>query len=82
MGDSCSAEQAELIVKQVLPSGCVWIMPDGNKAGEQCAASVLTKVSPQRFCRWIKLDETLQPTDYTSEELWALVGSMQEGNEA
>jgi len=56
-------------------------MPDGNKAGEQCAASVLTQVSPQRFCRWIKLDEKLQPTDYTSEELWALVGSMQEGNE-
>lgn len=82
MGDSCSAEQAELIVQQVLPSGCVWVMPDGNKAGDQCAASVLTQVSPKRFCRWIKLEEKLQPTDYTSEELWALVGSMQEGNEA
>jgi DNA primase len=69
MGADCSERQAELIVSLVKPAGRVWLMPDGNEAGERCAQSVLLKVSPYRFTRWVKLDEEKQPTDLSAEQL-------------
>jgi hypothetical protein len=44
-------------------------MPDGNEAGERCAQSLLSKVSPYRFVRWVKLGENKQPTDLSAEQL-------------
>src|SRR6202042_134062 len=41
MGSSCSKKQAELIIDLLKPDGKVWLMPDGNAAGIQCALSVL-----------------------------------------
>ena len=64
MGADCSERQAELIVSLVEPSGRVWIVPDGDDAGERHALSLLRLVSPHRFVRWIKLEAGKQPTDY------------------
>jgi DNA primase len=73
MGGSCSDEQATPIVDALEPGGCVWVMPDGDEAGDRCAEAVLRVVSPHRSVRWAKLAPGKQPTDYTPEELAAVV---------
>jgi DNA primase len=69
MGADCSEKQAELIVSLVKPDGRVWIVSDGDKAGERFAHSVLFQVAPHRLTRWIKLESDRQPTDLTAEDL-------------
>jgi hypothetical protein len=69
MGSSCSEEQSKLIVNATLPHARIWIMPDGNQAGIQCAHSVFEEVAPYRFVRWIRLEPTEQPTDIPPEQL-------------
>jgi DNA primase len=68
MGD-CSERQAELIVSLVKPDGHVWIAPDGDKAGERHAQTLLSLVSPHRFMRWVKMADGKQPTDLSRDEL-------------
>ncbi len=68
MGD-CSEEQAGLIVSLVKPDGRVWIMPDGDKAGNRYAETMLRLISPHRFMRWVKLPDSKQPTDLSREQL-------------
>jgi DNA primase len=72
MGSTCSPEQARLIVDAVVPDGSVWVFTDGDEAGQDCAASILTQVSPHRFCRWVKLEKG-QPTDCTPGDLAKLL---------
>jgi DNA primase len=74
MGADCSETQAKIIVDLVKPNGKVWVIPDGNEAGERCAKSVLEQVSPYRFCRWVRLTDDQQPTDFPPDELVALFG--------
>ena len=69
MGADCSPEQAELIVALVKPGGMVWIMPDGDKAGERHAQTLLTLISPHRAMRWLKLADGKQPTNLSGDEL-------------
>ena len=69
MGADCSERQAELIVSLVKPDGHVWIAPDGDKAGERHAQTLLTLLSPHRFMRWVKMADGRQPTDLSGEEL-------------
>jgi DNA primase len=69
MGADCSERQAELIVSLVKPAGRVWLVPDGNDAGERCAQSLLLKVSPHRLVRWVKMAADKQPTDLSAEKL-------------
>ena len=69
MGADCSERQAELVVSLVKPSGTVWVMTDGNSAGERCALSLLRQISPYRLMRWVKLTEDKQPTDLSREQL-------------
>jgi len=69
MGADCSEKQAELIVSLVKPNGRVWIAPDGDKAGERHAQTLLTLISPHCFMRWVKMDEGRQPTDLSVEHL-------------
>src|ERR1039458_607258 len=69
MGADCSERQAEILVSLVKPGGMVWIMPDGDKAGERHAQTLLTLVSPHRAVRWLKLDDGKQPTDLSGEKL-------------
>jgi DNA primase len=69
MGADCSEKQAELIVSLVKPGGKVWIMSDGDKAGERHAQVLLTLISPHRAVRWLKLADGRQPTDLSWEQL-------------
>jgi len=75
MGADCSDQQAELVVGLVKPDGRVWLLPDGDAAGERFAQSFLLKVSPHRFVRWVKLGANKQPTDYTAHEANLLLAS-------
>lgn len=68
MGSSCSEEQGEIIVDLVKPDGRVWLIPDGNNAGRQCALSALAQLSPHRFMRWIQLSADEQPTDVLTQD--------------
>lgn len=74
MGAECSDEQAELIASMVPPDGHVWVIPDGDKAGERYAQSILAQISPHRFVRWVKLDDGQQPTDLSKDEFKARFG--------
>lgn len=74
MGADCSDAQAALIVSSVKPDGRVWLLPDGDEAGERLAESLLMKISPHRFVRWVKLAEAKQPTDMSSAVLKSLKG--------
>jgi DNA primase len=65
MGSSCSKEQAHAIIDLVQAGGRVWVFPDGDAAGEQCAQSMLVQLSPHRWTRWVKLTEGAQPTHCT-----------------
>jgi len=69
MGAEVSEEQLELIVSLVKPSGRVWLLSDGDKAGERFVELLLCEVSPHRFVRWIKPVEGQQPTDLSAEQL-------------
>src|SRR5579862_5307441 len=69
MGSDCSEKQVELIFSLVKPDGRVWIVPDGDKAGERYAQTLLSLISPHRFVRWVRLDKDRQPTDLTAEKL-------------
>jgi len=71
MGADCSDEQAALLISLVKPTGRVWMISDGDPAGERFALSVLTKISPHRFIRWVKCNEGKQPTDLMGEQLKA-----------
>jgi len=67
MGADCSEKQAELIVSSVKPNGRAWILPDGDKAGDRHAHSLLAQIAPHRSVRWLKLDSDRQPTDYPAD---------------
>ena len=77
MGASCSERQATLLVDLLQPSGRLWVMPDGDDAGEKCACNVLSAVAPLRFVRWVKLEENQEPEDLGPEALEALFGPPQ-----
>ena len=73
MGSDCSDEQAALIVSLVKPDGRVWAFSDGDPAGERQGIAVLSKVSPHRFVRWVRLVEGMQPTNYSAVQLKAFM---------
>jgi DNA primase len=73
MGDSCSEEQANIIVNRVREDGRVWLMPDADPGGDLCGQSVVKLVAPHRFIRWIRLRAGEQPTGCSGEELSALL---------
>jgi DNA primase len=69
MGAACSEEQARLIVSLVKPGGRIWIMSDGDPAGDRFATAALAQVSRHRLVRWVKLGARKQPTDLPGEAL-------------
>jgi DNA primase len=69
MGASCSEQQAKEIASLVHPRGSVWLISDGDTAGERWAKETLALVAQSRFCRWVRLPEKTQPTDMSPEEL-------------
>ncbi len=64
MGWVMSDEQAAIVESLLAPDGRVWLVSDGDEAGDRCAEEVLPLVSQRRFIKWLKLDEGKQPTDY------------------
>ena len=69
MGSSCSHEQGQMIANLTTEDGRVWLLPDGDDAGDRCAESLLTEVGKHRFIRWVSLEDGEQPTDLSLEEL-------------
>jgi len=66
MGWTCSEDQAHIISKLVLESGRIWLVSDGDEAGNRCGQSVFDQIGSQRFIRRLKLNDGKQPTDYPS----------------
>jgi DNA primase len=69
MGGSCSDEQANLIAAI---AARVWIMSDGDDAGENCAESLWQRLGTRLHCRHVKLDRGRQPTDVPKDDLHRL----------
>ncbi|MEM9754017.1 MAG: toprim domain-containing protein [Planctomycetota bacterium] len=69
MGSSISDEQAEIVLSGTKPTARIVFMPDGDDAGTRCATELFDKLGKHRWCRWLKLPDGTQPTDYTSEQL-------------
>lgn len=69
MGADCSERQAEIITSLVKPGGKVWVLSDGDPAGERFATATVLKVSLHRFTRWVRLVAGTQPTDLSAEKL-------------
>lgn len=63
MGESCSDEQADLIVSKTAEDGTVWVVPPGTEGGECLALELFRKVAPRRAVRWVKLGAGRKPTD-------------------
>lgn len=73
MGSSCSPEQAELIENVLDNDARVVFLTDGDDAGAACAVSLFREFGHRRFCRWVKLDNGLQPTDLSELQLSLLL---------
>jgi DNA primase len=70
MGSSCSIEQAALL------TSCaerLWIMGDGDEAGQKFVDRVWRAAGSAAHCRQVTMEEGKQPTDLTGEELAAIL---------
>ena len=73
MGSSCSEDQAKLIMEKIKPSGTVWLMPDGDKAGEDCACQLFQFIAPYYRVKWVQLSKGIDPEDCSTEQLKQLL---------
>jgi DNA primase len=73
MGSSCGERQAELLIDLLVPSGCLWIMTDGDPAGRRCGSEIMTLVAPSRSVRWVRLEEGQQPDNLMPDDLSRLL---------
>lgn len=69
MGSSCSIEQRQLILDLLDEDGRLWVMTDEDDAGQALANDLLHHLASRRWCRWVRFEPGLQPTDLTGEEL-------------
>ena len=69
MGSECSVTQIDLIISMTNYRSRVWVMPNGDIAGDSFAESVVCRVSPYRFIRWVRLEDNQQPTDLSEADL-------------
>ena len=73
MGAACSDEQASKLVSLTSPNGRLWIFTDGDSAGMRCAKSILIQIAPHRFARWIKIEGSIQSTEFAPSALRDLI---------
>lgn len=73
MGSNAAARQKDLLHDLLGPNGRLWILTDSDPAGEGCARDLCLELSPERFVRWVKLEQG-QPTDLSAEELTLKLG--------
>lgn len=69
MGDECSERQIELILRLVSPAGWVWIMCDGDDAGNRLAQSLLFHTSVCRPVRRVDCGKGKRTTSLSAEEV-------------
>ena len=69
MGSSCSGEQTDL---NATLAKRVWIMSDGDDAGQRCAEELWQLLGHRAFCRRIPLPSDRQPTDLSIQTLKSL----------
>lgn len=74
MGAECSERQLQLIAAVTEAAGRVWLMPDGDKAGERCARESVIPISLRRFVRWVALEPDFQPTELKRDPLATYLG--------
>jgi DNA primase len=79
MGSDCSDEQSKLIVASTVPSARIWLMPDGDSAGELCAQGAMPRLCPHRFVRWIRMPEGQQPTSLDRHQLSSFLNGSPDG---
>lgn len=72
MGNSISSAQADSVRNVLQVDGRLWILTDGDEAGERCAVDIFQKASPDPFVRWIPLVDC-QPTGLTKTQLAKLL---------
>ncbi len=64
MGWAMSEEQTRIVIDLVSKAGRIWIVTDGDEAGDRCASEAFLRLGSVRFMKRLKLDEGKQPTDY------------------
>ena len=73
MGSSLSERQPELVLELTIDDARIVLIPDGDDAGVRPAHSALPLLAPHRFVRWLRLSEAKDPTDWSGEELAAMM---------
>ena len=63
MGDECTAEQAGMLPLLTVDTARVWLLTDSSEGAAASAQTLLTKVTPSRLCRWLRVskEEDLAP---------------------
>lgn len=69
MGASLSEEQATIIRDLSDGDDRVWILSDGDPAGERMATEALQRLAASCWVRWVKLPSGKQPTDLAKAEM-------------
>lgn len=75
MGSECSEEQTDTIVSLVGQAGRVWLVTDGNDAGDGLARLLVPRLARRRSVRWARLDADKQVTDLTEQDIRACLTS-------
>lgn len=73
MGSSVSERQAELLCHLIHADGRLWILTDGDEAGDHCAHDLFWKIAPRRSVRRIELKAGEQPTNVSAKEFSSIV---------
>ena len=69
MGARASEAQARLLLHLTREDGRIFVMPDGDEAGEKCALSVVSQVCADRMVRWVRLMYKQEPDNLEEDTI-------------
>jgi DNA primase len=69
MGDDCSGRQLEFIVRLAKPGGWIWVMCDGDDAGERLAETLVFELSLHRPVRRVSCGRGNRPSQLSAEQI-------------
>lgn len=75
MGSSISDEQVEILVALLEDDARIWIVPDGDAAGERLATEALKRLAFHFFVRLMELPKGTQPTDLDEDQIDVIFAS-------